>query len=172
MGPLARWKRFPMAAAACIFVVRGLIVQIGIHEHARAAAVPTWSLPAWYACPTNVFAICFFTLFGVSIALFKDIPDIVGDKAAGVHTAAVVHGAQRVKDLVMVLLSGTYGVSGLYWLSQHRVTLAVIHVLVGVHVYRNVSQTTLNLEDIRKTYMYIWGYFYLEYLILFLTLVV
>ena len=28
LGEIMRWKRFPAVAAACIFVVRGLIVQV------------------------------------------------------------------------------------------------------------------------------------------------
>lgn len=117
LGSLTRWKRFPVAAAACIFVVRGMIVQIGFHEHMRLALPERYdclvsplppnvlmeshnrNIPKWTDSTTTVFAVCFFTLYGVGIALFKDVPDILGDEKAGVRTAAVVFGARQVRAM-------------------------------------------------------------------------
>jgi homogentisate phytyltransferase/homogentisate geranylgeranyltransferase len=122
LGTLTRWKQFPLLAAMCIFSVRGVIVQIGFHEHMRMAlphrcvwapfqhlmprvsqvckistvAVACRSVLPWSESTTTVFAVCFFTMYGVAIALFKDVPDILGDEQAGVRTAAVVLGARRV----------------------------------------------------------------------------
>lgn len=36
--------------------------------------------------PRHVFAVCFVTVFSVVIALFKDLPDLEGDKRHGVRT--------------------------------------------------------------------------------------
>ena len=74
LGEIMRWKRFPAIAAACIFVVRGFVVQVGFHEHMRTAAGNVTPIPPWFESPTNMFAVVFFTSVGVGIALFKDVP--------------------------------------------------------------------------------------------------
>eukprot|EP00041_Stephanoeca_diplocostata_P032635 m.1052572 g.1052572 ORF g.1052572 m.1052572 type:complete len:771 (-) comp24185_c0_seq26:740-3052(-) len=38
-GSLMRWKRFPTLAAMCIFVIRGIVVQVGFVEHINQAFV-------------------------------------------------------------------------------------------------------------------------------------
>ena len=76
--------------------VRGLIVQIGFHEHARASVAENKSLavPAWHRDHLMRFSIIFFTVVGVAIAIMKDVPDVAGDAEAGVRTLAVRCGGR------------------------------------------------------------------------------
>ena len=67
--PVFRWKRFPTLAALCIFVVRGLVVQIGFYEHVRQSVAA--DIGAWHENTTLVFSVLFFVVLGVAIALFK-----------------------------------------------------------------------------------------------------
>lgn len=73
--PPIRLKRFPLWAAFCILTVRGVIVNIGLFLHygnklnGREALNPyVWTLTL------------FILLFTVAIAIFKDVPDLEGDK--------------------------------------------------------------------------------------------
>jgi len=172
---LTRWKRFPLLAASCIFVVRGLIVQIGFHEHLRSA-LPERSIPPWHESTVTLFAACFFTLIGVGIALFKDVPDILGDEAAGVRTLAVEVGAQRVVNITAANFAVTYAASVVYWVSKGSLPLAVTHAVVGAVLVSKVGNTNVEgptaAADIRKSYMSIWKFFYLEYLILLLAVII
>jgi len=69
--PPIRLKRYPLLASFCILVVRGVLVNIGFSQHARIVAGygATLSAACW-------FYSIFFALFGISIALMKDIPDV------------------------------------------------------------------------------------------------
>lgn len=69
--PPIRLKRYPLLASFCILVVRGVLVNIGFSQHARIVAGYGATLSA--SC---LFYSVFFALFGIAIALMKDIPDV------------------------------------------------------------------------------------------------
>ena len=78
--PGLRWKRSPVLAASCVLFVRAAIVQIGFFAHALGRGL-------FFHLPKNLwFAIGFMAVYGVVIALFKDLPDVVGDKKHGFRT--------------------------------------------------------------------------------------
>src|SRR5919199_1159752 len=73
--PPVRLKRFPFWAALCIFGVRGAIVNLGLFLHY------SWVLQRNQSIPAQVWALTLFILvFTFAIAIFKDIPDIEGDR--------------------------------------------------------------------------------------------
>jgi len=73
--PPIRLKRFPFWASLCILSVRGAIVNLGLFLHVSdRLGLPT-------VVPGRVWALTvFILLFSIAIALFKDIPDIEGDR--------------------------------------------------------------------------------------------
>ena len=107
-APPFRLKRFPLLAALCILVVRGSLVNMGFFLQAKAsvlgataaktATATTTSAASTIAggasiaslvssmsavtarYPESVLLTSFFALFGVVIALLKDVPDVRGDQ--------------------------------------------------------------------------------------------
>ena len=69
--------------AFCILVVRGSLVNMGFFFQAKAAILatqskqlPTSILTACQMYPESVLLTTFFAIFGVVIALMKDVPDV------------------------------------------------------------------------------------------------
>merc|ERR1719310_443362 len=92
-------KRFPVLAFMIIATVRGFLLNFGVYCAARAAM----GLPfAW--SPTILFATTFVTSFATVIAISKDLPDIEGDKRAGIESFAVRLGAARMSYIAAGML--------------------------------------------------------------------
>lgn len=102
--PLLRWKRFAVVAAMCIFAVRAVIVQIAFYLHIQTYV---YKRAAVLSRPL-IFATAFMSFFSVVIALFKDIPDIVGDKIFGIQSFTVRLGQERVFWICIGLLEMAY----------------------------------------------------------------
>lgn len=97
--PPFRLKRFPLLAAFCILVVRGTLVNLGFFLQAKTAVLGKnlpFALPSLHAYPESVLAASFFALFGLVIALMKDVPDISGDVQNNIRTFSVQAGASRM----------------------------------------------------------------------------
>ncbi|PNT75359.1 hypothetical protein BRADI_1g30809v3 [Brachypodium distachyon] len=104
-APLLRWKRRALLAASCILFVRAILVQLAFFAHMQQHVLkrplaPTKSL---------VFATLFMCCFAVVIALFKDIPDVDGDRDFGIQSLSVRLGPQRVYQLCINTLLTAYG---------------------------------------------------------------
>ena len=97
--PPFRLKRFPLLAALFILVVRGALVNLGFILQAKSAVLGI-SLPSIAtACvmfPESVLLTAFFAVFGLVIALMKDVPDIEGDKRFQVASFSVQQGGQTM----------------------------------------------------------------------------
>ena len=166
--PFLRWKRHPLAAALCILTVRAVLVQLGFFFHMKSA-VDQASIGA---TRTLLFATGFMLLFSIVIALFKDIPDVSGDSAAGVRTLSVRIGQRRVFWLCVWLLEAAYMAGVAVAMAgegplELRLLAAGMHAAVGWLIHRQAAKT--NLDDshsIYKTYMDVWKAFYFEYLLL------
>eukprot|EP00971_Amphidinium_carterae_P179130 3553184-Amphidinium_carterae.1 len=73
-APPIRLKRYPFFAAFCIVVVRGIIVNLGFYWFAMEAFARAGLVTA--ACDVRGgLSALFFAMFGLVIALMKDIPD-------------------------------------------------------------------------------------------------
>jgi homogentisate phytyltransferase / homogentisate geranylgeranyltransferase len=166
--PYLRWKRFPIAAAACILAVRAVLVQVGFFAHMQRA------LGGGVLTPTRplIFATGFMLLFSVVIAFFKDIPDVKGDKVAGVRTLSVRLGQRHVFWLCIGVLEAAYLGGVVVALSGNaalwrRAFAAAAHLLVGVLVWWRAHKTDLSdSHSIYACYMDVWKAFYIEYLLL------
>ncbi len=94
--PPIRLKRFPFWAALCIFSVRGAIVNLGLFLHFN------WVLQGNQVVPPSVWALTLFVLvFTFAIAIFKDIPDIEGDRQYQITTFTIALGKERVFNLAL-----------------------------------------------------------------------
>jgi len=132
-APMLRWKRYPTLAAMCILSVRAVLVQFGFFFHARQALAGSVGM-AGMESMTSVtsmtsmatsnqafyFATAFMFIFSIVIALFKDIPDVRGDKLNKMNTFTVRLGARRVFWTCIGLLQAAYASSIVY--------LSLIHI--------------------------------------------
>jgi homogentisate phytyltransferase / homogentisate geranylgeranyltransferase len=166
--PPIRLKRHAFLASVAILSVRGLLVNSCFFLHAIGAQK---LFPL--ALPPLVSAICIlFVVFGIIIALLKDVPDIRGDKIFNIRTFSVRIGATAVFRVVQVLLFLLYagGAAISLWLAPSRLfgsISAFIHAVVGLALLR--QSQTVDPEDgasVYKFYMSVWKAFYFEYAII------
>ncbi|GAV89667.1 UbiA domain-containing protein, partial [Cephalotus follicularis] len=155
--PLLRWKRFALIAAMCILAVRAVIVQLAFFLHMQTHVYgrqPVFSRPL-------ILATAFISFFSVVIALFKDIPDIVGDKIFGIRSFTVRLGQERVFWICISLLEMCYGVAILVGAASSHVWSKFVTVL-GHGILASVLWNRARSVDLKsKTaitsfYMFIW----------------
>ncbi|MFS8857453.1 homogentisate phytyltransferase [Synechococcus sp. H55.7] len=163
--PPLRLKRFPLAASACIYSVRGLIVNLGLYSHFQQVMQGRVELSAPIVWLTG-----FMSIFGLVIALFKDIPDMEGDRQFAIATFSLRFGPERISRFCITILAFCYlgfigvGISlplagnGLWLLMGHLLGLGI---LLGYGVHLDLSRR----DAIVGYYQLIWKLFYLEYLL-------
>ncbi|WP_052050690.1 homogentisate phytyltransferase [Leptolyngbya sp. KIOST-1] len=169
--PPVRLKRFPFWASVCILAVRGAIVNLGLFLHGSDRL----GLP--FTVPGRVWALTgFILLFSIAIALFKDIPDIEGDRRYGIRTLSLKLGQRNVFKVALGILSVCYlgmalaapwltGVNSLFLAGSHLLLL----LLLGWMSLRvpPTGQTAAGLGTMTypQFYQFIWKLFFLQYLI-------
>lgn len=168
--PPIRLKRFPFWAALCIFTVRGVIVNLGLFCHFSWAfsGDTAWNLPA---IPPTVWVLTLFILvFTFAIAIFKDIPDIEGDRQYNITTFTIRLGTVSVFNLARGVLTVCY--LGMILASVplqgylNPVFLAFVHlVLLSVLWWRSMNVDLEDRKAIARFYQFIWKLFFLEYLL-------
>ncbi|KAJ0089475.1 hypothetical protein Patl1_14233 [Pistacia atlantica] len=171
--PLLRWKRFAVVAAMCILAVRAVIVQLAFYLHMQFVHLEflntnvigtfqthVYGRPAVFSRPL-IFATAFMSFFSVVIALFKDIPDIEGDKIFGIRSFTVHLGQERVFWTCISLLQMAYGVAILVGATSSFVWSKIITVL-GHGILASILWNRAKSVDLKsKTaitscYMFIW----------------
>ena len=135
--PPIRLKQFPFWAAFCILTVRGVIVNIGLFLHygdklnGREALNPyVWTLTL------------FILLFTVAIAIFKDVPDLEGDRQYNINTFTLVIGKSAVFNISRGVITVCYlgmMIAGLFWLTSLNVSFFITShiVLLGLLWWRS-----------------------------------
>ncbi|RDX60840.1 putative homogentisate phytyltransferase 1, chloroplastic, partial [Mucuna pruriens] len=156
--PMLRWKRFAVLAAMCILVVRAIIVQLAFFLHMQTYV---YKRPAMF--PRSLaFATAFMGFFSVVIALFKDIPDIEGDKIFGIRSFSVRLGQKRVFWICVSLLEIAYGVSliaagvasSCLW---SKLITGLGHALLALILWYHAKSVDLKSKAaITSFYMFIW----------------
>lgn len=163
--PPIRLKRFPAWASLCIFTVRGVIVNLGLFLHfSDKLQGSTRIIPA-------VWALTLFVLvFTFAIAIFKDIPDMAGDRQYNITTFTIRLGAKAVFNLSRWVLTACYlGMvgAGIWQIpSVNAGFLIVAHLVILAWFWQRSFK--VNLEDkieIAQFYQFIWKLFFLEYLL-------
>ncbi len=165
--PPIRLKRFPFWAALCIFSVRGAIVNLGLFLHFSDRFSRMIFFP-----PAPVWALTLFiVVFTFAIAIFKDIPDMDGDKQYNITTFTIQLGKPFVFNLARWVITVCYLgmiVAGWLWLptSVNPIFLGISHlVLLGMMWWRSQRVDLQDKIAIAQFYQFIWKLFFLEYLL-------
>jgi len=176
-----RLKRFPLLAAFCIVTVRGTLINAAFFSHARTAAFGDASasvIQCLLSDPKCFLSSTFFGIFGLVIALMKDVPDVIGDKVSNVRTLSVRIGQKRVFNAMRGLLTSLFVAYGVGFirasinaktagLTVMRGLIGISSLLCGLSVDKEAK--TVNPEDskeVYKYYMHLWKTFYIAYLAL------
>jgi homogentisate phytyltransferase / homogentisate geranylgeranyltransferase len=163
--PPIRFKQYPLLAAICILTVRGCIVNLGLFSHFNVIFAGTEIVP-----PTIWVLTLFILVFTIAIAIFKDVPDLEGDRQYQIQTFTMVIGKSNIFNLtrwaITIAYLGTI-IAGLLILSTVNIWFLVISHggLLGLLWWRSQD---IDLEDkgsIADFYQFIWKLFFLEYAI-------
>lgn len=161
--PPIRLKRFPLLAALCIFTVRGIVINIGLFLHFSKTIGGQEFLTA------SVWTLTLFVLvFTVAIAIFKDVPDMEGDKKYKISTFTLLIGKETVFQITNSVMSICYLgmiLAGIFWLSSvNSYFLVFSHVILLSLLWLRSQNVDLEKKSgIRSFYQFIWKLFYLEY---------
>ncbi|KAI4379827.1 hypothetical protein MLD38_006073 [Melastoma candidum] len=165
--PMLRWKRSAVVAAMCILAVRAVIVQLAFFLHIQTHV---FGRPAVFTRPL-IFATAFMSFFSVVIALFKDIPDIEGDRTFGIRSFTVRLGQKRVFWICIALLEMAYAVAILFGSFSSnlwcKATTVIGHLILGLLLWVRAGSLDFGSKAaITSFYMFIWQLFYAEYLLI------
>ncbi|KAH1216970.1 Glycinol 4-dimethylallyltransferase [Glycine max] len=155
--PLLRWKRHPLLAAMCIFLSFTIIFPITFFLHMQ-----TFVLKRPFVFPRSlVFVIVFMSFYTVGIALFKDIPDIEGDKKYGIHSFSARLGQKRVFWICVSLFEMAFGVALLAGAASSCLWIKIVtglgHAALGSVLWYQAKYVDLtNKVSMRSFYMLIW----------------
>lgn len=163
--PPIRLKRFPFWAALCIFTVRGVIVNLGLFLHFSQ------TLTEQQFIPPAIWALTLFILiFTIAIAIFKDVPDLEGDKQYNITTFTLLLGKPTILNITRLIVSTCYiGVMLASWRWLRDVNplfVGMTHsALLLLLWWRSQNVDLENKSAIAQFYQFIWKLFYLEYLL-------
>jgi homogentisate phytyltransferase / homogentisate geranylgeranyltransferase len=180
--PPLRLKRFPFWAALCILGVRGAIVNLGLFLHDQNyAQSPGFhllgqrfqrvNLAQFQTIPPELWALTLFVLvFTFAIAIFKDIPDLEGDRQYQINTFTLRLGTRAVFNLALAVLATCYLgmiLMTLFWLHSVQPWLLIgSQVLaLGILGWRSQRVDLSQRQAIADFYQLIWKFFFLEYFI-------
>lgn len=161
--PPLRLKRSPFWASMCILGVRGGIVNLGLFLH----FTQDW---AYISFPASVLLLTAFILsFTFTIAIFKDMPDVEGDRQYSINTFTIRLGASTVFNLGRWILTATYMgmvITGLIVPIANPWILSTVHIgIAGFMWFFSFQVDLTNQASISYFYQMIWKLFFLEYLI-------
>ncbi len=163
--PPIRLKQFPLWAALCIFSVRGTIVNLGLFLHF------SWVLQRSQDIPGAVWALTgFILIFTFAIAIFKDIPDMEGDRVYNITTFTLQLGQQKVFSLALWVLTICYVgmiLVGLLHLAEvNTIFILITHTVALIVMWWQGHGVDLqDKKAITNFYQFIWKLFFIEYLI-------
>ncbi|CAB4265841.1 unnamed protein product [Prunus armeniaca] len=155
--PLLRWKRHAFLAATCILIVRAIVVQLAFYVHIQKFVLGrpvkmTRSL---------AFAVVFMCIFSSVIALFKDIPDVDGDRYYGIQSFSVSLGQEKVYWFCVNMLLTAYGAALVVgasspFLPSKLFTILGHTALASLLWLRARSVDIADKASLTSFYMFIW----------------
>lgn len=181
--PPFRLKRFPLLAAFCIVAVRGTIINAGFFAHAKAAAFGAQGTAASVMnCllhdPRCMLSSLFFGIFGIVIALMKDVPDVAGDEMSNIRSFSVRVGQERIFKAMRRLLCGLFVAFGAgfvrgaflaptKFLAGCRTLVGIASLAAGLSVREEAQPVNpKDSSEVYGYYMHLWKLFYICYLVL------
>nr|ALA65418.1 homogentisate geranylgeranyltransferase [Elaeis oleifera] len=165
--PFFRWKQHAFLAASCILCVRAVVVQLAFFIHMQRYVL---GRPTVLTKPV-IFATAFMCFFSAVIALFKDIPDVDGDRYFGIQSFSVRLGQEKVFWFCIKLLLTAYATAILVGASTSTIYQKIVTVLghgllASILWFRAQSIDLQNKASITSFYMFIWKLFYAEYFLI------
>lgn len=163
--PPIRLKRYPLWAALCIFTVRGVIVNLGIFSHFQKYFDSNLGIP-----PVIWLLTLFILIFTIAIAIFKDVPDLEGDRQYQISTLTIILGKKAVFKLSLGIITFCYLgmiIAAFFPLFEvNQLGMIFIHLfLLSLLWIRSLKVDLEEQEQIRDFYQFIWKLFFLEYLL-------
>ena len=163
--PPIRLKQFPILAAFCILTVRGCIVNLGLFLHFDQ------SLGGVGVVPPSIWVLTGFILvFTIAIAIFKDVPDLEGDRQYQIQTFSLIWGKTAIFNFtrwtIAIAYLGTIG-AGIFILPTVNtgVLIGIHSILLGALWWRSRDVDLEAKLAIADFYQFIWKLFFLEYLL-------
>ena len=164
--PFTRYKANPGIAAFSIAFVRGVLGNIGLYlsySHVLSSSANI--------IPVIVFLTIYVLIFSLVIAIFKDIPDLEGDKQFNIMTFTVKMGREVVFKISITILMLNYCLAMFAGLLISEVwnqfLMLVLHLGILILFYFRSQRIDLtNKISMWKFYKNIWHFFYLEYIVL------
>ena len=163
--PPIRFKQYPLLAAFCILTVRGCIVNLGLFLHFNQVLTGVDTIP-----PSIWVLTLFVLVFTVAIAIFKDVPDLEGDRQYQIQTFTMSLGKLGVFKLTRWAITIAYlgTIAAGIWIAPaiNVWFLVVSHLgLLGLLWWRSQDIDLDRKESIADFYQFIWKLFFFEYLL-------
>ncbi|RMI08735.1 MAG: homogentisate phytyltransferase [Calditrichaeota bacterium] len=163
--PPIRLKRFHFWAAACIFTVRGLVVNLFLYLHFRHYLSGEAVLS-----PAIVSLTLFMVGLSLVIAWFKDLPDMEGDRSYRIMTLTLRVGPERVFRIGMAVLTVCYGgiliAAGMGIPGVNREVAVAGHGLALLGLWLRAARVDpVDKQATGRFYQFVWRLFFLEYLL-------
>nr|AUM57454.1 putative prenyltransferase [Arachis hypogaea] len=155
--PLLRWKKSTILTvmgntlSMVISFNLGPFYHMKTHVLKKAATFPR----------SLLFAVVVMSMYYIVIALTKDIPDIEGDKEAGLQTLAVRLGPKTVFWSSVLLLEMAYGAAIIIGASSpflwSKIFVVLSHAIMALFVwYRSTLVDLSNKDSLQAFYMLIF----------------
>ncbi len=163
--PPIRFKQYPLLAAFCILTVRGCIVNLGLFLHFNQVLTGVDTIP-----PSIWVLTLFVLVFTVAIAIFKDVPDLEGDRQYQIQTFTMSLGKLGVFKLTRWAITIAYlgTIAAGIWITPaiNAWFLVSSHLgLLGLLWWRSQNINLEQKESIADFYQFIWKLFFFEYLL-------
>jgi len=164
-----RWKQYPALAAACIVVVRGLLVNVGFYGHALVCVSHQVPQPflSYLQHTRCLLTTVYFSVFALVIAWMKDIPDVKGDRLYSIFSYSVVRGPSEMLQQSHLVWRGLLLVTSIISLLGGYFLPGIIAVIAYFDVQDKYGDVDAeNPQQVTQHYMHLWKLFYLSYLLL------
>nr|BBD96134.1 orsellinic acid 3-farnesyltransferase [Rhododendron dauricum] len=164
--PLLRWKNNPFLTAVAILVGRGVThVSYYVHTQEYVLGRP------FVLTRSFVFAIAIMSLFAVTFALLKDVPDVDGDRESGVQSFCILAGKEKVFWLGISILLMGYGSAMVVGASSSCLTNKLVtvlgHAALASSLWLRAQSVDLDSkESTSSLYMFVWKLYYVEHLLI------
>ncbi|KAK7390203.1 hypothetical protein VNO78_25502 [Psophocarpus tetragonolobus] len=165
--PLLRWKKYPLLAAMCIVITMAYIFPITLFLHIQTFV---FKRPVIFS-RSLIVTVIFMSLYSIGISLFKDIPDIEGDKAFGVDSLATRLGQKRVFWICISILESAFGIAFLAGITSSYLWIKIVtglgHAILASILWHQTKFVDLRSKSsIISFYMLIWKLMYGAYFLL------
>ncbi|KAK7277199.1 hypothetical protein RIF29_18350 [Crotalaria pallida] len=165
--PFLRWKKSPVLTAINFLIncaaarPIGYFLHMQTHVFKRSATFPR----------QLILYMAILSVFYIVIALFKDIPDIEGDKKFGIKSLAIRLGQKRVFWICISLLEMAYGIiiligatSPFLW---SKIFTVLGHATLALFLWNRGKSVDLKSNvSLQSFYMVIWKLLYAEHLLI------